>query len=622
MLLVTLAPTLVSLCTFATLSLTGGTLHASTVFASLALFNLLRAPLSALPDLFAALAHGRVALERIERVVKRLDVEEDDDDSGGGSGRGFSSSAGGYIPPPIHHESNRYLLTVKDGTYSWCSPAMATEEIGRRIFRPLATVTASSDRVSAQDYSPLFDDSWLSNPEGGGADLWILGPLNIKLRAGQLLVVSGEMGCGKSSLLLALLGEMHSVHGHVLVDGMPPASDGKEDDDNARPAFGYSGQRGWLTRGTIRENILFGRRYDHQRYHKVLSAVALDIDISQWPRGDLSDAGELGASLSGGQQARVSLARVLYANPKVALLDEPLAALDPSLRDHVWSNAIRGSLLSESAVVLTSSSMATGLHADLVCLLQGGGVVQCGSPTALAAAPGLFSDTVSELNEPIDGGGLPTVGSIPSPKRDELPPAPPTPPSPMSPAFLIEPAEKRAFLLPRSAAEVTPVKLDKVEEKDSPASAASSGSGGGGASSQGLLMSSPPRTPRAPSPRAAFLEDSGDEAPVTPPPPKLASASSPPPPPQPVAAIPAVADEAASSLPLLPPPHLPAKAAAAPAAPEEGSTFLGMCSLPLKAARQLNSIWSAEGGNAGVERSLLPSIGTIHAGLAVAALAC
>jgi len=479
-LLVTLAPTLVSLCTFATLSLTGGTLHASTVFASLALFNLLRAPLSALPDLFAALAHGRVALERIERVVKQLDVEDAEDENaggGGGGGRGLRSGGGGgggrggYIPPPLpHHESsrthlgsNRWLLSVRDGTYSWCSHSAATEEIGRRIFRPLATVIAASDRVAAQEYSPLFEESWLSSGglEGSSsaaaaaaaADLWILGPLNLKMTAGQLLVISGEMGCGKSSVLLALLGEMHSIHGDVLVDGAPPTSwhhatssslsssaaaaretdrHAEEDDDNARPAFGYSGQRGWLTRGTIRENILFGRRYDPSRYHQVLCAVALDIDVSQWPRGDLSDAGELGASLSGGQQARVSLARVLYANPKVALLDEPLAALDPSLRDHVcgargshiqcphlpvcahsalngtltaactvcvlqvWSHAIRGQLLADSAVVLTSSSMATGLHADLVCLLQGGAVVQCGSPTALAAAPGLFSDTVSD----------------------------------------------------------------------------------------------------------------------------------------------------------------------------------------------------------------------------------
>ena len=224
---------------------------------------------------------------------------------------------------------------------------------------------------------------------------WVLGSLSMQVRPGELLVVCGGMGCGKTSLLLGLLGEMHLLDGSVTVcegrsrDTFDHDVVQSEEDTDARPTFGYCGQRPWISRATIRDNIVFGRPFHQERYSEVLRAVSLEKDLSSWPRGDRTEAGDAGSNaLSGGQQSRVALARVLYARPRVALLDEPLAALDPTTRAHVWSQAIRGPLLRQSAVILTSSSTTAGLHADHVMLLSEGAVLQSGPAVALAAAPG------------------------------------------------------------------------------------------------------------------------------------------------------------------------------------------------------------------------------------------
>eukprot|EP00928_Gymnodinium_smaydae_P059231 TRINITY_DN4249_c0_g3_i1.p1 TRINITY_DN4249_c0_g3~~TRINITY_DN4249_c0_g3_i1.p1 ORF type:complete len:968 (-),score=217.34 TRINITY_DN4249_c0_g3_i1:98-2761(-) len=187
------------------------------------------------------------------------------------------------------------------------------------------------------------------------------------------------MGSGKSSLLAALLGEMHLLEGLVC----------RSDD------IGYCGQQPYLHRGTVRDNVLFGRSFDASKYERALRSCALEADLAAWPLKDATEIGERGVAVSGGQRARIALARAVYARPDLCLLDEPLASLDPQTCAHVWERALRGTLR-RSAVVLSTSSVQLALKADVVLLLDGGRVLQFGPPAELATAPGLFGELVAE----------------------------------------------------------------------------------------------------------------------------------------------------------------------------------------------------------------------------------
>ncbi|KAG7377288.1 hypothetical protein PHYPSEUDO_011929 [Phytophthora pseudosyringae] len=140
----------------------------------------------------------------------------------------------------------------------------------------------------------------------------VLTDVNLMVKKGDLVVVHGPVGSGKSSLCSALLGEMEKTHGKVSMHGK----------------VAYYSQQPWIQNMTVRENILFGHAYDRNRYQSVLNVCGLLPDLQQFPGGDATEIGQKGINLSGDQKARVSLARACYSDADVFIFDSPLAAVD------------------------------------------------------------------------------------------------------------------------------------------------------------------------------------------------------------------------------------------------------------------------------------------------------
>lgn len=141
--------------------------------------------------------------------------------------------------------------------------------------------------------------------------------LNLEIEKGKLYAVIGMVGSGKSSFLSAILGEISLPEGQVKVNG----------------GISYASQEAWVFGATVRQNILFGQSYERQRYQKVIKACALIRDFKQFPQGDQTVVGERGSSLSGGQKARINLARALYRQSDIYLLDDPLSAVGDHRRN-------------------------------------------------------------------------------------------------------------------------------------------------------------------------------------------------------------------------------------------------------------------------------------------------
>ncbi|OQE18255.1 hypothetical protein PENSTE_c018G05226 [Penicillium steckii] len=154
-----------------------------------------------------------------------------------------------------------------------------------------------------------------------------------------LTVISGKVGAGKTALLQSLLGELDQFGGSSRIPN---------------EMVGYCAQTPWLQSMSIRDNILFSSPYDEQRYKKTLEACALLPDLSQFKHGDLTFIGENGIGLSGGQKARVALARAVYSASRVLLLDDPLSALDHNTAEFVTRKCLAGPLLQNRTVVLVT----------------------------------------------------------------------------------------------------------------------------------------------------------------------------------------------------------------------------------------------------------------------------
>ena len=191
---------------------------------------------------------------------------------------------------------------------------------------------------------------------------YILHSINFAATRGSLVVLAGPVGSGKSSLIRAIIQEEFYIEGRVTCPG----------------TVAYAPQTTWIFPGTILENILFGETFDEERFTAVVKACALDKDLENFPKAEKTVVGERGAVLSGGQRARVCLARAVYANADVYLLDDPLSALDVGVGEHVYQNCIL-ELLAAKTRILVTNEISHMKGADRIVLLSKGTVLAEGS---------------------------------------------------------------------------------------------------------------------------------------------------------------------------------------------------------------------------------------------------
>uniref|UniRef100_A0A8D1LJZ0 Multidrug resistance-associated protein 1 n=1 Tax=Sus scrofa TaxID=9823 RepID=A0A8D1LJZ0_PIG len=334
-------PFLVALCTFAVYVTIdkNNILDAQKAFVSLALFNILRFPLNILPMVISSIVQASVSLKRLRIFLSHEELEPDS-----------------IQRLPIKDAGTTNSITVKNATFSW----------------------ARSD-------PPTLHGITFSIPEG------------------SLVAVVGQVGCGKSSLLSALLAEMDKVEGHVAIKG----------------SVAYVPQQAWIQNVSLRENILFGRQLQERYYKAVIEACALLPDLEILPSGDRTEIGEKGVNLSGGQKQRVSLARAVYCNSDIYLFDDPLSAVDAHVGKHIFENVVgpKGMLKNKTRLLVTHG-LSYLPQVDVIIVMSGGKISEMGSYQELLARDGAFAEFLrtyasaeQEQGEPEDGlGGISSPG--------------------------------------------------------------------------------------------------------------------------------------------------------------------------------------------------------------------
>ncbi|PFX33478.1 Multidrug resistance-associated protein 4 [Stylophora pistillata] len=200
--------------------------------------------------------------------------------------------------------------------------------------------------------------SSLTHKQTKRKDTFILQDVEFDTVLNSFTAVTGPVGSGKSTLLSAIAGELSNVSGTISFNG----------------TFVYVPQTAWVFSGTVRENILFGQPYDEIRYVRTTEVCALTEDIRKFPNGDQTYVGERGVTLSGGQRARISLARAVYLDVDLYLLDDPLSAVDSKVGQHIVKNCIKG-LLGNKTRLIAAHQEEHLKEADQVIALRRGRVL-------------------------------------------------------------------------------------------------------------------------------------------------------------------------------------------------------------------------------------------------------
>ncbi|KAL6450715.1 YBT1 ATP-dependent bile acid permease [Candida maltosa Xu316] len=326
-----ITPTVITLISFYCYTIVAGnTLTAPVAFTALSLFTLLRSPLDQLADMTSFVIQSKVSLDRVADFLDEPESSKYDQL--------------GQEPGP-----NSPTIGFEKATLSW-------------------------NAQSKNDFK--------------------LRDLDIAFKPGELNVIIGPTGAGKTSLLLGLLGEMDLTSGKVFLPGILPREELVADPvTGLTESVAYCSQAAWLLNDTIQGNITFGSPFNKSRYDQVIEACGLARDLKILSAGDQTEVGEKGITLSGGQKQRVSLARALYSNSKHLLLDDCLSAVDSHTALWIYENCISGPLMKGRTCILVSHNVAlTVQNAAWVVVMENGRVKNQGTTEQLLASGDLGDD--------------------------------------------------------------------------------------------------------------------------------------------------------------------------------------------------------------------------------------
>lgn len=378
-------PVLVTLATFAANAAMGNNLEPQAAFVVVALFNVARFPLGVLPQSTRCLSEAIVAAKRIQAFLSLPEVRLEDDpirlpaSASSAAADGDDNAAQlaeiaavlevatrracallGVAAGEVVLPAASVAIEARGATYRWDAPPSSNPPQSSLKSPQTSDKTASADAAASKSAS----DNVADTPKPSEAAVTSIADLSFTLTQSSLVAVVGAVGSGKSSLLSALLGQMSREHGAIFVRG----------------TVAYAAQTPWIFSGTLRENVLFGRPFDAQRYNASIHACALEPDLAILPGRDLAEIGERGLNLSGGQKARVALARALYADSDIYLLDDPLAAVDAHTGKHLWRYLIQQQLVKRGKTVIIVTHQLQYLPScDAVMLMEGGKVAAYGS---------------------------------------------------------------------------------------------------------------------------------------------------------------------------------------------------------------------------------------------------
>ncbi|KAJ7173895.1 hypothetical protein C8R43DRAFT_1094036 [Mycena crocata] len=332
------APILLSTISFLTYVMLGNELTVGTAFTALALFGMIRSPLNVIPGWVVTFVQTRVSLSRIAVYLEEEEV----------SAQVSSLKQDGAIPDLDGAEEG---LGLEDATLRWNElPKQGGDK----------DVTGSGGPASPPGSiggsTALGEDSE-SDDEGSQNRKFKLRDISVLFPEGKLSVITGPTASGKTALLMALLGEMTLLPGGRIIMSKNLS---KIDAHGNMHGISYAAQSPWLRHQSIRDNILFGYPYDEARYRQVIDCCALQPDLDVLEDGDRTEIGARGVNLSGGQKARVALARAVYVRNKYVLLDDPLSAVDSHTARLLFDKLLRGPLLAHRTVILVTH------HVDLV----------------------------------------------------------------------------------------------------------------------------------------------------------------------------------------------------------------------------------------------------------------
>ncbi|KAM9046573.1 LOW QUALITY PROTEIN: ATP-binding cassette sub-family C member 12 [Megaptera novaeangliae] len=324
--------------------------HPITAFTVIAMFNVMKFSIAILPFSVKAAAGANVSLRRMKKIL-------------------IAKSPPSYITQP---EDPDTVLLLANATLTWEQETRRKSDLKKVQNQKKHLLKKQRPEVYSLS---LSGQGVTGTEEQRGSPKSVLHSISFVVRKGKVLGICGNVGSGKSSLLAALLGQMQLQQGIVAVNG----------------TLAYVSQQAWIFQGNVRENILFGEKYDHQRYQRAVRVCALQEDLSSPPYGDLTEIGERGLNLSGGQRQRFSLAQAVYLNHEIYLLDDPLSAVDAHVGKHVFEECIE-TLRWKTIIALISLQFLE--YCDEVILVEDGEICEKGT---LMEERGLYAKLIHKL---------------------------------------------------------------------------------------------------------------------------------------------------------------------------------------------------------------------------------
>ncbi|KZW00021.1 ABC protein [Exidia glandulosa HHB12029] len=337
-------PVLAAVLAFITYVLSGHSLDPAIIFTSLSLFQLLRQPLMFLPRALAAISDAQNALQRLRRVYCAELMTES---------------------PFEVNTLQKEALKVVDADFQWEETEADEGSAG-----------GGKGKKKDKEKEKAVRDVDPSQPP------FALRDISMSVPRGTIVAIAGRVGSGKSSLLQGLIGEMKRLKGEVAFGS----------------TVGYCSQVAWIQNATLRENVIFGREWEEDRYWRAIENASLLPDLELLPDGDLTEIGEKGINLSGGQKQRVNIARALYYDADIVLMDDPLSAVDAHVGQALFTDAIIGQMKNRGKTVILVTHALHFLHqVDYIYTMVDGRIAEFGTYDTLMQNGGTFSRLIAEF---------------------------------------------------------------------------------------------------------------------------------------------------------------------------------------------------------------------------------